>query len=260
MLCYRFIDNKKNNSIVLLHGYGGSSNCFKKQIELLSIYFNIVSIDMHGHGISSNIHLALDENLSLKRIVEDIDEVLSYLHISSAHFLGLSLGTIVANVYAYYYPHKVLSIVNVGAVIKFNFFFKALLSLIFKLKQYLPHQLFYSIAGYSIMPYKSHRQSRHLFIKEAKKMNRIDFCAWGTLLITYQDKYKDIHLPNDLSTLYISGEYDYFFIRDVKKFCSESQIKLHIIANAGHICNIDNVSEFNNMINDYYFKIINKND
>ena len=35
MLGYDFIDNNKQESIVLLHGYGGNSRCFKKQITTL---------------------------------------------------------------------------------------------------------------------------------------------------------------------------------------------------------------------------------
>lgn len=260
MLKYDFIDNSKSEYIVLLHGYGGNSRCFKKQINTLNRFFNIVLIDMHGHGKSSNIHLNITSADSLKNIVDDIDKTLEELKIKNAHFMGLSLGTIVANVYAHYYPKKVSSILNAGAVIKFKPFIQRSLNIIYSLRDKLPHNIFYTLAGYIIMPYKSHKISRELFVREAKKMNNSDFYAWGRILIDFQDNYSMDELNTTIETLYISGKEDYFFIDEVKKYCKSYNRYFYILEDAGHICNIDNYKKFNTIIERYYLYINNKKD
>ena len=258
MLKYDFIDNSKSEYIVLLHGYGGNSRCFKKQIETLNKFFNVVLIDMHGHGKSSNIHLNDTNATTLKSVADDINRTLEKLNIKKAHFMGLSLGTIVTNVYAYYYPKKVLSIFNAGAVIRFKPCIRCCLNIIYNLKDKLPHKSLYTLAGYIIMPYKSHKISRELFVREAKKMNSSDFHIWGRMLIDFQDNYPADKLNTTIDTLYVSGREDYFFINEVKEYCENYDRNFYILEDAGHICNIDNYDKFNNIVESYYLHIRNK--
>lgn len=261
MLGYDLIDNSKADYIVLLHGYGGNSRCFKKQISTLNKFFNILLIDMHGHGKSSNIHLNNKDCVNLKNIADDINKLLETLNIEKAHFMGLSLGTIVTNVYAYYYPKKVLSILNAGAVIRFKPIIKYILNIVYNLKDKLPKNILYPLAGYIIMPYKSHKLSRDLFVREAKKMNNSDFYIWGRMLIDFQDDFSINQLNTSIDTLYISGEEDYFFINEVKKYCKENNKSFYTIENAGHICNIDNYHKFNAILEKFYLHVnkINSN-
>lgn len=260
MLNYNLIDNKKSEYIVLLHAYGGNSKCFKRQLSTLSNFFNILLIDMHGHGKSANIHLTSQVTTAYKKVADDINLILENLDVKKAHFMGLSLGTIVAKIYAYYYPSKVLSILNAGAVIKFKPFIQRALSMVYSLREALPHRFFYSLAGYIIMPNKSHRVSRDLFVREAKKMNSSDFYAWGRLLIDFQDIYSLDELENNIDTLYISGKEDYFFIDEVKQYCHNNNSNLCVLEHAGHICNIDNSSEFNKVIDKFYRYLYSKKD
>lgn len=213
MLSYDLINNFKEDYIIPLHGYGGNSRCFKKQISTLNKFFNILLIDMHGHGKSSNVHLSSKDSMTFKKIIDDINSILEELEIEKAHFMGLSLGTIITNLYAYYYPKKVLSIFNVGAVIKFKPFIHRSLNILYSLRDKLPHKLVYSIAGHIIMPCKSHKISRDLFVREAKKMNNVDFYIWGRLIIDFQDNYPMEKINNNIKTLYVSGKEDYFFYR-----------------------------------------------
>lgn len=255
MLCYDLIDNKKNEYIVLLHAYGGNSRCFKKQLKSLSKFFNILLIDMHGHGKSSNIHLNITGENALKSVTRDINETILSLGIEKAHFMGLSLGTIVANVYAIYYPKTVLSILNVGAVIKFKSVIRYLLKTLYKIRKIIPHSIVYPLAGIIIMPQKSHKISRKLFVRESKKMNKSDFYNWAKVLIDFQEIYS-FENTNDINTIYISGEDDYFFIKEVKDYCIKQNINFYQIENSGHICNIDNCNDFNILIEKIYYDLL----
>lgn len=259
MLCYDLIDNKKDEYIVLLHAYGGNSKCFKKQLNTLSKFFNVLLIDMHGHGKSSNIHLNITGENVLKTIVRDIYETISSLGIEKAHFMGLSLGTIITNVYTLYYPKTVLSILNVGAVIKFKSIVRHLLKTLYKIRKIIPYYIVHPIAGMIIMPQKSHKISRKLFVRESRKMNKNDFYNWAKILIEFQETYSFENI-NDISTAYISGEDDYFFIKEVKDYCAKSNFNFYKIKSAGHICNIDNYKEFNNLVEKFYTNLKNNID
>jgi pimeloyl-ACP methyl ester carboxylesterase len=54
MLYYKTIINKKSTEwIVLIHGFGGSSTIFYKQIHPFSYTHNLLLVDLKGHGHSS---------------------------------------------------------------------------------------------------------------------------------------------------------------------------------------------------------------
>ena len=256
MLNYDYISNNKAESIVLLHGYGGNSNCFKKQIDQLKNLFNIVLVDMHGHGKSRDIHLVPTEKFNLKKIASDINHLLEKLHIAKAHFMGLSLGTIVANAYAYHYPQKVLSLLNIGAIIKLKSFDHKIMQMVYSLRNFLPHMLVYYVAGFVIMPKRQHQKAREIFINEAKKMNSTDFFTWAKLMMSFETLYPSEKLNKDIPSLYVSGASDHVFLKEVKKHCEHCMhSELYVLANTGHICNIDDPQGFNRVMTGYYLSL-----
>ena len=210
---------------------------------------------MHGHGKSIDIDLNNNKSEALKIVVEEIHKILIYLKIKKAHFMGLSLGTVVANTYALYYPNQVLSILNAGAVVRFKPVIRILLKCLYNFKEIFPHKIVYSVAGRIIMPQKSHSVSRKIFIREVKKMHRNNFYDWAKILITFDTKYNFKNL-NVSDIAYISGDDDYFFINEVEKYCKEENINFYILKNAGHICNIDNDTEFNIFLENHYLNVL----
>lgn len=259
MLNYDYTDNKKIETIVLLHGFGGNSNCFKKQIKELTSFFNIVTIDMHGHGKSKNLHLNAVNNFDLRKIAFDINVILEKLHLHKVHIMGLSLGTMVANAYAYHYPYKVLSLLNIAAITKLKPSNHFSLNLAYKLRRFIPHMLVYYTAGLIIMPLRKHQKARKIFIKEAKKMHHDDFFAWTKIMMSFETSYPSEKLDFSFPTLYISGAYDHIFVDNVEKHCTLCENSyLHILKNAGHICNIDDPEYFNKVMSKFYKDLLFK--
>jgi len=96
MLSYSVYQNKSTKKwVTFVHGAGGSSSIWFRQIRAFKSEFNILLIDLRGHGNSQS---ALKENSKQKYtfevITNDIKEVLSHLEIEKSHFIGISLGTI----------------------------------------------------------------------------------------------------------------------------------------------------------------------
>lgn len=253
MLNYEYINNNKIETIVLLHGFGGNGNCFKKQLNQLNSIFNILIIDMHGHGKSNHMHLIPKEEFTLRKIAWDINHLLEKLCIKKAHFMGLSLGTIVSNVFAYHYPDKVLSLLNIGAILKLRPYDHLLMNLIYKFQKFIPYMWVYYVAGYIIMPMKKHRKARQIFVSQAKKMNSSDFFTWAKLMMDFEKLYPSSKLNFKFPTLYISGECDYVFIKAIKKHCNHNKYAyLYLLETAGHICNIDEPEGFNEIMIEFY--------
>ncbi len=234
--------------VVFVHGAGGSSSIWFKQIKAYKQYFNLLLIDLRGHGKSDNILKELIANrYTFKSVTLDILKVLDHLKIRSAHFVGMSLGTIIVRNVAELAAGRVRSMVLGGAVTKLNTRSQVLIKLGNLSKHIIPYMWLYSLFAYVVMPQKSQKESRHLFIREAKKLCQKEFKRWFILtadvnpLMKY---FKDRELP--IPTLYLMGEHDYMFIKPVKEMVeAHESSELVEIANCGHVCNVENPEEFN---------------
>ena len=96
MLNYTVYRSKENKPwITFIHGAGGSSTIWFKQIKSFSKFFNLLLIDLRGHGKSKHHMLDLaNSTYTFDAIAEDIIEVLEHEKIAKSHFMGISLGTI----------------------------------------------------------------------------------------------------------------------------------------------------------------------
>lgn len=98
-------------AIVLLHGFLESSKMWKPLIPQLLEHNTIVTIDFPGHGKSE----VVSEVHSMELMAEVVDELLQKLNISSAIFIGHSMGGYVALAYAELFPEKVEKLVLVNS-------------------------------------------------------------------------------------------------------------------------------------------------
>lgn len=245
------INNKNNGWITFIHGFGGSSNVWHKQVRELSKHYNLLFIDLRGHGKSRNIRLDLDFNLS--SACEDIIEVLKFLKIKNSHFVGISFGTLL--IFKLIETHKkyINKSILAGAITSFNHFTRFLLLCLNLLKSFLPNMLLYKLFAYIIMPKSNHKESRRIFIEEAKVIDRKVFKQWLKLIPDLK-KYILYLKPINFNKyiLFLSGKGDYLFSEEVKEFSSKNKLLSYCsIENAGHVVNIDNPDIFNKRVIEY---------
>ena len=93
----------QGSAIVLFHGFLESSTMWKSLIPQLSKNNFVITIDFPGHGKSDII----SETHSMELMAEIADEILKHLKISSATFIGHSMGGYVSLAYAEMFPEKV---------------------------------------------------------------------------------------------------------------------------------------------------------
>lgn len=251
MLNYTVHRNKDNAQwVTFIHGAGGSSSIWFKQIKSFSRFFNLLLIDLRGHGKSKNHLLDLSNSIyTFDAISDEILEVLDHEKITSSHFMGISLGTILIRTIAEKSPERVNSLIMGGAILKFNFKSRLLMRFGNATKSILPYMWLYKILAFIIMPKRNHKESRLLFIREAKKLYQKEFIRWFKLTsevipLLKVFRQKQIKVP----TLYVMGAQDYMFLPSVKKVVEQQQLsQLQVIPDCGHVVNIERPRQFNQL-------------
>lgn len=247
MLHYKtFTKPEHSDWVVLIHGAGGSSSIFFKQIREYRKHFNILIVDLRGHGKSKD-PLLLNKEYTMEEISKDVLHVLDELHIEKAHFVGISLGTIIIRIIADLQPERVKSAVLGGAVTRLTTRPRILMRLGYLVKNFVPYMWLYKLFAFTMMPKNNHAHSRFMFIQEAKKLAQKEFMKWYSLTANINQvlKYYE-EKESDVPMLYIMGSEDYMFLPPVKAVCKKvSNVKLVIIEDVGHVCNVDAPELFN---------------
>lgn len=233
--------------VTFVHGAGGSSSIWFRQVRAFQQHFNVLLIDLRGHGQSKKPIYEKIKQYSFDIIGDDVIEVLDHLGIRKTHFVGISLGTIIIREITERYPERTASMIMGGAIMKLNLRGQILMKLGALLKSVIPYLLLYRFFAYIIMPRKTHRESRNLFVREAKKLYQKEFKRWFTLASEVNPllslfRIKDSGIP----TLYIMGEEDYMFLPAISKLVqNHPSSTLHVIPECGHVVNVEQPAIFN---------------
>lgn len=255
MLYYKKFENSEDKDwVVFVHGAGGSSSIWFNQIRDFEKHFNVLMVDLRGHGKSKDLlQKYYEENYSFEFISKDVLNVLDHLGIQKAHFIGVSLGTIIIRTIGEIAPERVKSAVLCGAITRLNIRSRILVFIGHLFKRVIPYMWLYKFFAWIIMPRKRHAKSRNLFIREAKKLYQKEFLRWFKLtnevnpLLRYF-KEKEVSAP----MLYVMGSEDHMFLPPVKQIVKKhTNASLQVIENCGHVCNVERPGAFNRVTIDY---------
>ena len=256
MIHYTIYENKNSNQwVTFVHGAGGSSSIWFKQIRDFQKHYNVLLLDLRGHGSSNEqIKKAFQKKYTFKSIANDVLEVIDFLKIEKSHFVGISLGTIVIRQLGEMHPERIKSMILGGAILKMNFRSQILMRLGNTFKYVLPYLVLYKFFAFVIMPNKNHKQSRLLFINEAKKLYQKEFIRWFKLTTEINPVlrwFRQVEL--NIPTLYVMGEEDYMFLPSVKKVVEKhyKSSKLFVVKQCGHVVNVEQPLIFNSAVIDF---------
>lgn len=243
--------------VTFVHGAGGSLSVWYKQVKDFSANFNVLLIDLRGHGRSAGGEVRNGSAYSFEQIGTDVVELLDELKIEKTHFVGISLGTIVIRELAERYPERVLSMTLGGAVMKLNVRSRVLVMFGNLVKSMVPYMVLYKLYAFILLPKRNHKESRMLFIREAKRLARKEFMKWfgmtaelGPLLRLFREK------ETGIPTLYVMGEEDHMFLPSVKKLVEKhSTSYLAVIPSCGHVVNVEKPLNFNQISIEFIAKM-----
>lgn len=243
----KFLHQRSKTWVVFVHGAGGSNGIWFRQLKEFKKHFNVLLVDLRGHGKSKPENDEQDTDYSFDEIALDVIQIMNHLQIAKAHLVGISLGCIVIRAIDKLAPGRAESIVLGGAIVQFNKTLKVLISMARILNLILPYMWLYKINAHILMPYRRNRESRNVFIKEAVKLGEKEFGRWLKLSREIKTNLNEFICREPASpVLYLMGDRDQMFLPLVTDLVKKQMnSKLEIIKNSGHCCNLDQAKLFN---------------
>lgn len=255
---FSYISEGEGEVLVFIHSFLWDKEMWRPQIDFFKNNFKCISIDLLGHGDSSN----LSENIeiySIKEISKDIIEVLDELGIEKYHYIGLSVGGMLAPYIAEDKRTQSLTIMDsyVGKepLQAQEGYFK-MLNNIKQLKS-IPEPIADMIAPMFFSPETTKKKTElylnfYNYLLNLPKERIATMVATGFGIFGRNDdleRLEKITVP----TLYLSGEFDIPRpTRESKKMSNLTKnSNFKIIEGAGHISNLENPMRVNNYLKEF---------
>ncbi len=232
--------------MLLVHGAGGSIRTWKKQTEELGAQYNLLIVDLPGHGNNAG-NSEQFPNYSFLFLAERMWEVVDHLKIAKLHIVGVSLGTIICLQMRVSQPARVLSVIMPGAIVKLNTKLKVLASLSLALAKIIGYRNFYKLSARIMLPRNNHKKSRDVFIKESKKLSINEFKKWTALYYNLNKTLLEFfYLKSEIPHLLIMGSQDHLFLPPAKDYVVQHvNAEISIVADCGHVVSIERAQNFN---------------
>ena len=107
-----FVSGKENKEvIVFLHPAFSNHYAFNEQVAFFAEKYKVITIDLIGHGLSKGLKTTDKIDAS----AHHISQILAQENIEKAHFVGVSIGGLLAQYTQFMYPQKVESLTILGA-------------------------------------------------------------------------------------------------------------------------------------------------
>ena len=116
-VAYYIDDTHQREWLVFVHAAFVDSRMFQKQFEYFSGKYNLLAVDILGHGKSLNAR----KGDGIEKMSEWIAGIFQKHNIPAAHFIGVSLGSVFIQDFANKYADKVLSLACFGGYDVNNF-------------------------------------------------------------------------------------------------------------------------------------------
>ena len=247
LLYFKTHHNSVNNDWVLLvHGAGGSTRTWKRQIKELGAHYNLLVIDLPGHGKSAGYSDQFPK-YSFHFIAEKIWEVVDHLKIPKLHIIGVSLGTVICLQMRVSQPDRILSVIMPGAIVQLNTKLKIIANLSLVLAKIIGFRNFYKLSARIMMPRNNHKKSRDVFIKESKILTTDEFKKWTALYYNLNKTLINFfHASSNIPHLLIMGSQDHLFLPPAKEYSIQHpNTELSVIQDCGHVVSIERAHKFN---------------
>lgn len=245
-----YVSGKEHNEWVLfLHAAFVDHKMFKTQIEYFANKYNVLAVDIIGHGQSTDTK----KGDSIDKMSAWIYDIMRAERIEKIHIAGVSLGAVLAQDFANRYPEAVKSLACFGGYDINNFdvkmqkensasqmlmMFKALFSI-----------RWFAKANKKISAYTLQAQNDFYDMNiQFPKKSFMYLAALNNMVNKYQTK------PRTYPLLIGCGKFDIPMELEAVKMWknSEPQSEVVIFENAGHCVNMDVPQTFNEVMEEFW--------
>ena len=103
---YNFSQYGEGPGLFLIHGIGAAKDAWRFIVPKLSKYFTVITYDLRGHGKSP----VTNKDFTFEDLIMDLEKIREKTNIKKAHFMGHSLGGMIAPAYAKRFPDNTISV------------------------------------------------------------------------------------------------------------------------------------------------------
>ncbi|MFW9966030.1 MAG: alpha/beta fold hydrolase [Candidatus Thorarchaeota archaeon] len=240
----------EGESIVFVHGAGGSHGNWHPQVKHFSDRFRVLTYDVRGHGESGGS----DRKYSCALFADDLHELITALHIEKPVLCGLSLGGMISQEYAVKYQSNLAGLVladtAVATALTLSDKLQKWMFPVSLIKWYIRRKTPEDYARWSFKYFDMNDDVREYLIQEQLGMDQVEFLKLMDAI--YGFKLLDL-ASIKVPTLVVLGENERkaVFPHADKMIELIDGSKKVIIPDAGHASNLENPDEFNQVLNEF---------
>jgi len=235
--------------MIFIHGAGGSSLTWKYQADSFKEHYNLLLIDMRDHGYSKNLQPSY-RVYNFGIITDDLLRTIDHAGVKRAHFIALSLGSIILQKLSERRPEMMTSMIMAGGVFKADVRISFFAHSAKFLSYFVPFRWIYDGFIIIVMPRKNHKFSRLQYRKQSLKLAPGEFLKWLGL---YRDFFSVVRkffvTPLTTPSLLVNGSQDHVFLDAAKRYSAKHELAdLVVMEGRGHLCNLEDHRGFNKVV------------
>lgn len=249
-ITYYIDETAENDWVVFIHAAFVDHRMFEKQFAYFTGKYNLLAIDILGHGNSTS----MQKGNTIEKMSYWMNEIFVKHSIEAAHFVGVSLGAVIIQDFANKYENKILSLACFGGYNINNFDIQKqksnsksqivmMLKAIFSIK-------WFAKANKKISAYTCEAQEEFYKLNvQFKKSSFMYLAKLKNLVNKYPCKQRQYQL------LVGCGEFDIpMEIEIVNEWAENEHCDISILQGAGHCANMDKPQEFNMCLENFWAK------
>jgi pimeloyl-ACP methyl ester carboxylesterase len=246
--------NPEAEWVMFIHGAGGGTATWKKQIRDFGRHFHLVLVDLPGHAKSSQSCTEIPK-YSFEFIAEKTWQIADHLEIKKIHLVSVSLGSIVSMVMKEQQPERIKSMVFAGPITSLDTKLRIVMKSGLMISGIIGFRNFYKLMAKIILPKKNHESARKVFVREANALTDAEYKKWTAMYGKHLDATlkRVFSMAPEVPIFLVVGTQDHFFLATTKKYAQlfPSNIELSIIENCGHLVSLEREEIFNQQSIDY---------
>ncbi|MBH1959408.1 MAG: alpha/beta hydrolase [Flavobacteriia bacterium] len=238
-----YSDAGAGNTVILLHGLGSTKKDWDLQIPVLSHKCRVIAPDFRAHGNSEKV----PKEQSVEIMTEDIFELMKFLNIPKASFVGFSMGGAVAFQMAISHPAKVDKLVILNSGPDFNSAKDTGVDILGERTKIIKEQGFNKLAktiSAGMFPGNDQKEWRDEFEQRIVNNDEDAYLKTFGKLMSWGLGEKIAGIPHE--TLVIASDMDYTSVDYKKSYTNKMQnAKMVVIENSRHGIVLDQAEKLN---------------